>query len=74
MGAPPPALTCTPLCALAHRCCCALAGIPAAAGLTIEEEKIGAFRKAINDWAAKEYLVPKPLPLKDWMPWPILRN
>ena len=32
--------------------------------LTIEEEKIGAFRKAINDWAAKEYPVPKPLPLK----------
>ena len=28
VGAPPPALTCTPLCALAHRCCCALAGIP----------------------------------------------
>lgn len=23
VGAPPPALTCTPLCALAHRCCCA---------------------------------------------------
>ena len=28
VGAPPPALTCTPLCALAHRYCCALAGIP----------------------------------------------
>lgn len=26
-GRAPPALTCTPLCALAHRCCCALAGI-----------------------------------------------
>ena len=50
-------------------CACAplllrFGGHSAAAGLTIEEEKIGAFRKAINDWAAKEYPVPKPLPLK----------
>ena len=30
----------------------------------MKKKKIGAFRKAINDWAAKEYPVPKPLPLK----------
>lgn len=35
-------------------------GHSAAAGLTIEEEKIGAFRKAINDWASAEYPVPRP--------------
>ena len=35
-------------------------GHSAAAGLLIEEEKLPAFRAAINDWAAKTYPVPEP--------------
>lgn len=35
-------------------------GHAAAAGLLIEEEKIGAFRAAINAWAAREYPAPQP--------------
>lgn len=35
-------------------------GHAAAAGLLIEEEKIGIFRRAINDWAVKTYPVPQP--------------
>lgn len=35
-------------------------GHAAAAGLLIEEEKVGAFRKAINDWAAQTDPVPRP--------------
>lgn len=50
------------LCACAP-CLIRYGGHAAAAGLTIEEEKIGAFRKAINDWAAREYPVPKPAAL-----------
>lgn len=38
-------------------------GHAAAAGLTIEEENIGAFRRAINDWAAAEYPVLRPAEL-----------
>ena len=50
------------LCACAS-CLLRYGGHSAAAGLTIEEENIGAFRKAINDWAAREYPVPKPVVL-----------
>ena len=39
-------------------------GHAAAAGLLVEEEKIGAFRAAVNAWAAKEYPVPEPGVLK----------
>ena len=35
-------------------------GHAAAAGLTIEEDRIPAFRAAINAWAAREYPVPQP--------------
>lgn len=35
-------------------------GHAAAAGLTIEEEKIPAFRAAVNAWAAREYPTPRP--------------
>lgn len=35
-------------------------GHAAAAGLTIEEEKIPAFRAAVNTWAAQMYPVPRP--------------
>lgn len=35
-------------------------GHAAAAGLLVEEDKIGAFRAAVNAWAAKEYPVPEP--------------
>ena len=50
------------LCACAS-CLLRYGGHSAAAGLTIEEENISAFRKAINDWAAREYPVPKPVVL-----------
>lgn len=39
-------------------------GHAAAAGLLVEEEKIGAFRAAINAWAVREYPVPEPGTLK----------
>lgn len=39
-------------------------GHAAAAGLLVEEDKIGAFRAAVNAWAAKEYPVPEPGVLK----------
>ena len=39
-------------------------GHVAAAGLQIEEENIPAFRRAINDWAAKIDPRPKPMPLE----------
>lgn len=35
-------------------------GHAAAAGLLVEEEKIGTFRAAVNAWAAREYPVPEP--------------
>lgn len=39
-------------------------GHAAAAGLLVEEEKIGTFRAAVNAWAAREYPVPEPGVLK----------
>lgn len=39
-------------------------GHAAAAGLLIEEERLGAFTKAINDWAAHNCPVPEPAPLR----------
>lgn len=39
-------------------------GHAAAAGLLVEEEKIGAFRAAVNAWAARKYPVPEPGTLK----------
>ena len=60
-------------------CACAplllrFGGHSAAAGLTIEEEKIGAFRKAINRIGPLKNTRCPSRCRSSWMPWPILRN